>query len=154
MPAPHLDKERIALCRPDRQNMPDRPDGDSNQPEAQAKAHGPGKRPVHDGDGAWRTAEQDMLGQRPVDWDRKSRHHVELFESGGHQIKAPPPKLKNDKKKLDAANAIDRPNTIWITRPARNEVEEGRGNRPGRASAIPCTAPGGSAPKLTPWRES
>src|SRR3546814_6332576 len=32
-----------------------------------------------------------------------------------HQISAPPPKLKNDRKKLDAANAIDRPNTIWIS---------------------------------------
>src|SRR3546814_18788707 len=32
-----------------------------------------------------------------------------------HQIRAPPPKLKNDRKKLDAANAIDRPNTIWIS---------------------------------------
>src|SRR3546814_20162009 len=31
-----------------------------------------------------------------------------------HQISAPPPKLKNDRTKLDAANAIDRPNTIWI----------------------------------------
>lgn len=29
----------------------------------------------------------------------------------------------------------------------RNEMEEGRGNRPGGASAIPCTEPGGSAPK-------
>ena len=29
----------------------------------------------------------------------------------------------------------------------RNDVEEGWGNHPWRASAIPCAAPGGSAPK-------
>src|SRR3546814_7706777 len=33
-----------------------------------------------------------------------------------HAISAPPPKLKKLRKKLDAANAIDRPNTIWIRR--------------------------------------
>src|SRR5215813_6962452 len=31
-----------------------------------------------------------------------------------HQITTPPPNEKNDRKKLEAANAIDRPNTIWI----------------------------------------
>jgi hypothetical protein len=29
-----------------------------------------------------------------------------------HQITTPPPKEKNDRKKLEAANAIERPNTI------------------------------------------
>src|SRR3546814_4864846 len=33
-----------------------------------------------------------------------------------HAISAPPPKLKKLRKKLDAANAIDRPNTIWKRR--------------------------------------
>src|SRR5690606_27991904 len=28
-------------------------------------------------------------------------------------MSAPPPNEKNDRKKLDAANAMDRPNTIW-----------------------------------------
>src|ERR1700752_112367 len=32
-----------------------------------------------------------------------------------HQIVTPPPNEKNDRKKLEAANAIDRPNTIWIS---------------------------------------
>src|SRR6201991_1384718 len=31
-----------------------------------------------------------------------------------HQITTPPPNEKNERKKLDAANAMDRPNTIWI----------------------------------------
>jgi hypothetical protein len=29
-----------------------------------------------------------------------------------HQITTPPPKEKNERKKLEAANAIERPNTI------------------------------------------
>src|SRR5580698_1762163 len=33
-----------------------------------------------------------------------------------HQISAPPPKEKNERKNDEAANAIDRPNTIWIRR--------------------------------------
>src|SRR5215468_2832754 len=31
-----------------------------------------------------------------------------------HQITTPPPNEKNERKKLEAAKAIDRPNTIWI----------------------------------------
>src|SRR3546814_7278192 len=33
-----------------------------------------------------------------------------------HAISAPPPKEKKDRKKLDAAKAIDRPKMIWISR--------------------------------------
>src|SRR3546814_11530937 len=32
-----------------------------------------------------------------------------------HQTSAPPPNEKNDRKKELAANAIDRPNTIWMS---------------------------------------
>src|ERR1700752_2189600 len=32
-----------------------------------------------------------------------------------HQITTPPPSEKNDRKKLDAAKAIDRPNTTWMS---------------------------------------
>src|SRR3546814_1625580 len=38
-----------------------------------------------------------------------------------HQTSAPPPKEKKERKKLDAANAIERPKTIWIRR--RNPPE-------------------------------
>src|SRR3546814_2005036 len=48
----------------------------------------------------------------------------------GHQTSAPPPKEKNDRKKLDAANAIDRPNTIWIRRRAPPEVSPKASVRP------------------------
>ena len=116
MPPPDFDELGIALRRPYRREMPDGPYGDADQPEAQAETHGPGKRPVHDGDASRSAAEQDMLGQRPVDRDRESRHRVQLFETARHQTSAPPPNEKNDRKKLDAANAMDRPNTIWIRR--------------------------------------
>src|SRR5690606_32546575 len=112
VPAPNLDELRIALRRPNGREMADGPDGKADQPEAQAESDGPGQRPVHDGDGARCAAEQDMLGQRTVDRDRKTRHRVELFETARHQTSAPPPKEKNDRKKLDAANAMLRPNTI------------------------------------------
>src|SRR5687767_4475522 len=34
----------------------------------------------------------------------------------GHDSSAPPPKLKNERKNDEAANAIDSPKTIWISR--------------------------------------
>src|SRR5258705_6652079 len=36
----------------------------------------------------------------------------EAWDLWVHQTTTPPPNEKNDRKKLDAANAIDRPNTI------------------------------------------
>jgi hypothetical protein len=50
MPAHDLDEERIALGRPDGGEMADGPDGEADQPEAQAEADGPGQRAVEDGD--------------------------------------------------------------------------------------------------------
>ena len=116
MPAPDLDKERIATGRPDGHEMTDRPDGEADEPEAQAETHGPGERTVHDRDGTRRTAEEDMLGQGTMDGHRKARHGVELFEDGRHQTSTPPPKLKKLRKNELAAKAIDRPKTIWIRR--------------------------------------
>src|SRR3546814_13423667 len=54
----------------------------------------------------------------------------DLVRAIGHQTSAPPPKEKNDRKKLDAANAIDRPNTIWIRRRAPPEVSPKASVRP------------------------
>src|ERR1700682_6399650 len=39
-----------------------------------------------------------------------------------HHTSTPPPNEKNDRKKELAANAIDRPNTIWIRRRNTPEV--------------------------------
>src|SRR5690606_7333841 len=112
MPAADFHEERIALGDPYRREMADGPDEETDQPEAQAEAHGPGQRPVEDRDRARRTAEQDVLGQRAVNRDGESRH-VQLLEGDRHQTSAPPPNEKNDRKKLDAAKAIERPKTIW-----------------------------------------
>src|SRR3546814_19589085 len=53
----------------------------------------------------------DLLGERAV------QRHLEPGREGirGAHTTAPPEKLKNDRKKLEAANAIVRPNTIWIS---------------------------------------
>ena len=55
-------------------------------------------------------AKQDRLGQRAV------QRHLEAFDMAAHQTSAPPPKEKKDRKKLDAAKAIEMPKTIWISR--------------------------------------
>lgn len=59
MPAPDLNEERIAFGCPDREEMTDCPDGEADQPETQAEAHGPGKCAVHDGDRTRCAAKQD-----------------------------------------------------------------------------------------------
>ncbi len=115
MPAADLDKERVTAGGPDGDEMADCPDCDPDQPEPQAQADRSGQRAVHDGDRSRGAAEQDVLGQSAVDRHRVTRHLVQLFERDRHQTSAPPPKEKNDRKKLDAANAIERPKTIWIS---------------------------------------
>ncbi|PYE85297.1 hypothetical protein C7477_13219 [Phyllobacterium leguminum] len=92
--------------------MPDGPDREANQPETQAKADSSGQSPVHDGDASRRTAEQDVLGERPVDRYGEARHLVGMFQNIGHQTSAPPPNEKKLRKKELAAKAIDRPKTI------------------------------------------
>src|SRR5450830_419219 len=44
------------------------------------------------------------------------QRHLEAWKIIGRtHTTAPPEKLKNDRKKLDAANAMDRPKTIWMS---------------------------------------
>src|SRR5574340_1623936 len=43
---------------------------------------------------------------------------------------APPEKLKNDRKNEDAANAMDRPNTIWISLRKPPDVSPNASARP------------------------
>lgn len=112
MPATNFDEERVPLRGPDRQKMPDGPDEDADQPEAQAEANGTGQRSVQDRNGPRRSAQQDLLGQRPVDRHGKAGNGIEALETSRHQSSAPPPKEKKERKKLEAAKAIDRPNTI------------------------------------------
>src|SRR6478736_7305201 len=58
--------------------------------------------------------------------------HRKTFYGPVHQIRTPPPNEKNARKKLDAANAIDNPNTIWIRRRKPPEVSP-------KASVSPVT---------------
>src|SRR3546814_8620142 len=50
-----------------------------------------------------------------MDRDGVAWHVAGVVDLAGHQTSAPPPKEKKDRKKLDAAKAIDRPKTIWIS---------------------------------------
>src|SRR5690242_16515693 len=108
MPADDLDKVRVALGGPDGSHVPDKPEQEARNPEPQADAQRGCERAVNNGDRAWRPAHQDGLSQGPVD-----RCH-EAWNLSLHQITTPPPNEKKDRKKLEAAKAIDRPNTICI----------------------------------------
>src|SRR5256885_16841348 len=67
---------------------------------------------VEDGHPARRAAEQDRLDQGAVD---RRLEAVRMLRGRIHEMSAPPPKLKKDRKKEEAAKAIDRPKTIWIS---------------------------------------
>ncbi len=104
--ASDFDEVRVALGRPDGSHVPDKPGQEARDPEAQTDAQRSCERAVENRDRAWRPTHQDRLGQRAMDWSFKA------WDLSVHQITTPPPNEKNDRKKLEAANAIDRPNTI------------------------------------------
>src|SRR5262249_38668517 len=85
------------------------------------------ERAVGDRDRAGRTAKQDRLGQGAMD---------RRFEPGdriadlAHQTRAPPPNEKNDRKNELAANAIERPSTIWTRRRKPPDVSPKASVRP------------------------
>src|SRR6476646_4940306 len=119
-----LDKERIALRGPDGSGMTNCPDQEARDPQPQAEAERSGNGAVDDGDRTRRAAEQDRFGQRAV------HRNCKTFNRPVHQISTPPPNEKNARKKLEAANAIDRPNTIWIRRRKPPEVSPKASVRP------------------------
>src|SRR5258707_1785231 len=92
--------------------MAEQPEHRADDPRPQAQADGRRERAVQDGDGARRAAEQDGLGQRAMDGRIEAGHGLVIE----HQTSAPPPNWKKVRKKLDAAKAIDKPNTIWMSR--------------------------------------
>src|SRR3546814_4355562 len=77
-----------------------------------------GQRAVDDRQRPRRATEQDRHGQRPV------QRHLESRQQPAQATTAPPAKEKNDRKNEDAANAIDSPNTIWISRRNPPKSEE------------------------------
>ena len=74
--------------------------------------------------------QQDVLGQRAVDRNREARDLIGMMQETRHQTSAPPPNEKNDRKKLDAANAMLRPKTIWISRRKPPEVSPNASVKP------------------------
>src|SRR3546814_526348 len=100
----------IAFRCEHREAVSGEPEQQPRDPLLKPQPHRGGECAVEDRDPARRAAEQDRLGERPV-----QRHFEAVDGTGAHQTSAPPPKLKKDRKKLDAAKAIDRPNTIWIS---------------------------------------
>ncbi len=108
MPAHDIDEGGIAFSGPDRRQMADQPDGETDDPKPQAETDRGGQRAIDDGDRARRATEQNWFRERAVDWGVEAGDLFCLL----HQISAPPPKEKNDRKKLEAAKAIDNPKTI------------------------------------------
>src|SRR3546814_19388707 len=96
--------------------------------------------------------EQDRLGERAVDRREETRNVGLLC----HQTSAPPPKEKKERKKLDAAKAIDRPKTIWTSRRNPPEVSPKARLRPVTKMMITATilATGPSMRSRTDWSES
>ncbi len=110
VPGEDLHELRINARAPHCQRMADEPEHQPRNPQLQAQAHGSGERAVRNGDRARRTAHEDRFGQRAV------QRHLEARKVAGRaHTTAPPEKLKNDRKNEDAANAMLKPNTIWIS---------------------------------------
>ena len=101
MSAHHIDEGGIALGSPDGGHVTDEPEHEPRDPQPQSKSKSGGQGSVDDGDRSRRTAHQDRLGERTVNG------HDKTCDRLIHQITTPPPKEKNDRKKLEAANAIE-----------------------------------------------
>src|SRR6056297_1275709 len=115
--ARHLGDLRIPLGGPNGEEMTNEPECEAHEPKTQAQPNGGRQGAIGNGDGARRTGQQDRIDQGAV-------HRREIAGNVGgvlHQISAPPPKEKKDKKKLEAAKAMDSPKTICTSR--RNPPE-------------------------------
>lgn len=104
--AHHFDECGVSLGSPYSRRVPNGPEQETGDPQAQSEPKGCGERPVNDGDRPGCSAHQDRLSQSPVHRRDKS------CDGLVHHTTTPPPNEKNDKKKLEAANAIESPNTI------------------------------------------
>src|SRR5438874_2793793 len=100
VPAHHIDEGGITLGGPDGGHVTDEPEDETRDPQPQSKSKGGCQRAVDDRNRSRRTTHQDRLGECAVNGHDKACDQVI------HQITTPPPKEKNDRKKLEAANAI------------------------------------------------
>src|SRR3546814_2978900 len=97
--------------------VPDRPDDDACDPLLQAEPDRRGQRAVDDRKAPRGAAEQDRRSEAPMNGNLEALNMAAGTMYGDvHAISAPPPKLKKDRKKLDAAKAIERPKMIWMSR--------------------------------------
>src|SRR5258705_3934554 len=119
-----FDEVRVALGGPDGSHVADEPEQEARDPKPQTNAERGGQCAVDDGDRPRSTAHQDRFCQRTMD-----RCH-EAWDLAAHQITTPPPNEKKDRKKLEAANAIDKPNTIWISLRKPPDVSPKASERP------------------------
>src|SRR5579875_310601 len=128
VPTDDVDEERIAFGGPDGSRVPDRPEQSAWNPEPEAERDRSRDRAVGDRHGPRCPAHQDWIGERAV--DRREEAGDIGIDDRGHQTSAPPEKLKKVRKKLDAAKAIERPNTIWISRRKPPDVSPNARVRP------------------------
>lgn len=100
-------KMRVALRGEDGYRMSHRPESDAGDPELEPDAERGRDRAVDNRHGARSAAEQNRLGERPMQRDFEA-----VDRAAGHDTSAPPPNEKNERKKLEAAKAIEMPKTI------------------------------------------
>ncbi len=55
MPPRDLGDLRVSLCKPDREEMADKPEQEADDPKAKPKANRSGQRAIGNRDGAWRS---------------------------------------------------------------------------------------------------
>src|SRR5690606_15714641 len=146
MPQEHRHKLRVSLRTPHRQGMPQQPQHQAGQPQLQTQPDCGSQRTVGNGHGTWCPAQQNLLGQCPV------QRHLETVGECGHSVHAttaPPEKLKKDRKNEEAAKAMERPNTICTSLRKPPEVSPKASANPVAIMAITATI------RATgPWMES
>src|SRR3546814_18109346 len=98
MLAHDVDKLRIALGRPHGREMADCPKAQADQPETEAKAKRGSQRAVEDGERARGAAEQDVLGQRPMNRDGEAWKLAAMSRPVGPQMSATPPTEKKQRQ--------------------------------------------------------
>jgi len=103
MPPQHFREGGISFGCKHRNGVSGGPEQYSGNPHPQTKTERRCDRSVDDCQRTRGAREQDRFGQRAM------QRNLEAFD---HETSAPPPNEKNDRKKLEAAKAMERPNTI------------------------------------------
>jgi len=98
----------IALRRESRERMAGDEQDEPGDPLMKAEPDRRRDRPIDDGDGARRAAQEDRFAQRSME----GNFEADDMLRGDRQMSAPPPKEKKDRKKELAAKAMERPKTI------------------------------------------